>query len=126
MLDANRTRRAYLVVFSDFVVLKDISDTIREHDAKAHVVEAAHAGEALHFICHESDVRVAFVEADPRTFEDTDIAIALRARGARIVLIGDAAEESTEPRFGLSIMQRPFNAADVQRHLGDPVRGDGT
>ncbi len=115
-MDDRQARRTYLVVLGDYLVLRDIADTIAQHDSGATIIAATEAEAALREIERVRELEVAFIEAGPADFAGSDLAHAIRARAGRVVLLGDEAEEASG-RFDLPVLVRPFRTLDVLRYL---------
>lgn len=111
-----QSRRTYVVVLGDYVVLQDISDTIAEHDPGSEIVACSDPSDAIRKLRGVDNVEVAFIEADPLLFGGSDLARLIEHRVGRIVLLGDAAEEGGA-RSIWPVLRRPFRAIDVKGFL---------
>lgn len=116
-MDDTKVRRAYVVVLKDYLVLQDIVDTIAEHDPGAGIVTAVRMADAVNALAGVMEVVVAFVEASPSDFGNSDLARAIAARSGRVVLLGQAAEETAGPTEW-PVLSRPFRFIDILYHLG--------
>jgi hypothetical protein len=116
-MDDTQVRRSYVVVLKDYLVLQDSADTIAEHDPGARIVATSTAMDAVKALGGVLDVVVAFVEASPKEFAGSELARAIAARSGRVVLLGQAAEESSG-QTDWPILSRPFRFVDVLYHLG--------
>lgn len=98
----------YVVVIRDPIVAQDVAGAIAHLDPSARILVAAmNPHEAVGLLGDVTAVAVAVLEADPRTLRATTFGAALEARGARIILIGDAAEEAGEAG-DYRVLMRPF------------------
>ncbi len=106
----------YLIVLHDCVVLQDIADTIKDFDPRAQVIAATTPDGALSALIGVERVAVAFIEAAPQAFRETDLAAAIVSRGGQNVFVGDAAEDA-----GISahwnVLRRPFSSDAILAHL---------
>lgn len=106
------SRRTYLVIEPFGVIAQDLAISIADFDTHAEVRIATSLDDPeLHI--HASDtVALAIVNADPAVFAQSSLASALVARRAKIVLIGDAAEQANE-FAGFPVMHRPYAPESV-------------
>jgi hydrogenase maturation factor len=106
------SRRTYLVIEPFGVIAQDLAISISDFDIHAEVRIATSLDDAEPLV-HASDaVTLAVVNADPAVFAQTELASALAARRAKIVLIGDAAEQANEAA-GFPVMHRPYAPESV-------------
>ena len=106
----------YLIVLHECVVLQDIADTITEYDPRAKVIAVTAPDRALAALEGVERLAVAFVEAAPLAFQQTDLAKAIASRGGRTVFFGDAAEDA-EVSDRWIVLRRPFSSDIVLAHL---------
>ncbi|MDI3335567.1 hypothetical protein QKW60_04040 [Defluviimonas aestuarii] len=106
----------YVIAVHDFVVLKDLEDTVREFDPTATVLTTTSCDEAITKIRTQDQLAMVFIEAGPVYISAVRMDELVRARGGRIVLLGDDAEdewdEGRSPRRWPTL-QRPFSSQSV-------------
>lgn len=110
----------YLIVHNQFIVAQDIALTIADHDPAAEVLVAGDAGEGLAECSRHGRIAVAFVSSDPADFDGSALALALGDRGARVVLMGDGAEQAAAS-LPWAVLHRPFTAGAVADLLRQPA-----
>ena len=98
-----------LVVIRHIVVAADVASTIADFDPGARVLVAATLDEATALLQDPGSVTLAVIEADPRVLKASALGAALAHHGARILLVGDAAEEIAEAA-GFAVLSRPFTS----------------
>lgn len=112
----------YVLMLRDFVVLKDLEDTVRDYAPAAIVLTASECDQALALIEGLDRISIAFVEAGAEAVAAARIDALVAARGGRIVLLGDDAEDEWEAgnqTSVLPILLRPFSSQTVERLLAD-------
>lgn len=106
-----QSQSAFLVVGQTGIVLQDIIATI-ESTCSGWRGVAAHTMDAALDLLDDVEVRLAFVVAAPQEFVASRLAARLNQSGARVVLMGDAAEEfGTDAAF--PVLHRPFASDDI-------------
>lgn len=105
----------YLIAVRDFVVRKDLEDTVLDFDPAAVVLTATSCAEALGRIRMRDKLAVVFVEAGPIKVSASGIEDMVRSRGGRLVLLGDDAEDAVDAQSAgrWSTLQRPFFSQTV-------------
>lgn len=114
------SRHAFLIVLDDSIVAQDLAETVSEHDPAAGLIPCRTLDEAIAALAHVERIAVAFVEAGPAEFAASPLAGLIAAKGGRVVLIGDDAEDSAR-MCGHAVLQRPFSTEMVLALLADPV-----
>lgn len=110
----------YLIVLKEPIVAQDMALTLADHDPQADIMTCDTTGMALERIAPLAAVEAAFVAADPDDAEAAALFEALTDRAARIVLMGDRAEEKAAT-LPWTVLQRPFTSADVISLLASRV-----
>jgi len=111
-------RDIYLIAVRNFVVLQDLSDTVREFDPSACLLTAGDCCSALSTLrCHDR-ITLAFIEGGPTRIAHLSLDAEIRARGGRLILLGDEAEDAWDSAGGKAprwpTLLRPFSAQAVQ------------
>lgn len=110
------TRHVYLIVLADYLVTQDLVETVSDHDPDAALIKCRTMDEAVDALEDVERIAVAFVHAAPSEMARSSLPASITSRGGRLVLIGDDAEECSEPGEW-TVLQRPFSMAMVQAHL---------
>ncbi|MCB2116983.1 MAG: hypothetical protein KDE00_11965 [Rhodobacteraceae bacterium] len=109
-----QSRDTYVIAVRDYVVLADLCDTIRDLDPRAVVLSTADPGEVPNLVQQEAHLSAVLIEAGPSEVCGTLLNMAVRARGGRLILLGDDAEEAWEAARLVSApwptLLRPFTA----------------
>ncbi|MDO6586380.1 hypothetical protein Q4543_12730 [Salipiger sp. 1_MG-2023] len=108
----------FLVCISDAFVAEDITGILLEAYPSARVENARSRDDALDRLAGLSGPVVAFVFMPPEAVSSTPLGQALTRVGARLVLMGNDAEERGE-NAGFRVLQRPFRAADLLALIED-------
>lgn len=106
----------YVIAVRDFVVLKDLEDTVRDFDPTAIVLTATSCDEAVTKIRAHDRLATVFVEAGPGYVSGVRMDDLVRARGGLIVLLGDDAEDEWDDDRSARrwpTLQRPFSSQNV-------------
>jgi hypothetical protein len=111
-------RATYLIVLRHVLVAQDIAMTISDTDPEARIVTAASEAEALPRLAGVDRLTVAFVGQAPRAYGESALARAVRARGGRVVLLGEEAE-AEGAAMGYAVLVRPFATASILQHLAE-------
>lgn len=114
----------YVLMLRDFVVLKDLEDTVREYAPAARVLTASECTAALALIEGLERISVAFVEAGAEAVAAARIDTLVAQRGGQVVLLGDDAEDAWEAgKLGADwpVLQRPFTSQTVERLLAELI-----
>jgi hypothetical protein len=113
---SNETTATYVVMSQDYVVLRDLCDTILEFDPAAHLLHATTLASASAFISGSERVAVAILEAGPERISQTGLDTMVRTKGGRLVLLGPDAEDEDEAgtvSTRCTVLTRPFSAEAV-------------
>jgi hypothetical protein len=116
MSDTNGAPRTYLIVMQQVLVAQDIALTISDHDPGANVIIASTHAEAEAALVTVADLVLAFVADAPWQFMASSLGQAIMARGGRVVLLGEAAEEAG-PTAQWGVLDQPFTTDAVLKHL---------
>lgn len=110
----------YLVVGISGVTRLDLTGTIAEALPDAQVITASTLAEAAEAARQIARLAGAIIRAGVQELQDSELAGILQSAHARIVLIGEVAEEqvSTSP---YPVLQRPFGVDDVLSALNLPT-----
>ncbi len=103
---------AFLLFGKDPFAVDDLSRTIAEQHPTSRIVASFSVEEALSLIETMPEISMAFIHLAPEQVAVSPLGQALASRGARIVLMGDDAEERGQAA-GFDVLVRPFNTADV-------------
>ncbi|MCE6952322.1 hypothetical protein LAZ40_18305 [Cereibacter sphaeroides] len=98
----------YLVALKHVVIAEDVAQAIRDHDPAADVI----LGRDPRAIPEDRVPLVAFLGLSPAEAGRLPAVQDLLARGTRLVLIGDEAEDAGEGRFWW-VLPRPFTSDAV-------------
>ncbi|SFA88170.1 hypothetical protein SAMN05421688_1446 [Poseidonocella pacifica] len=112
--DVALTSGNFLIVLRQLLVAEDIADTLCDRFPGAQVERTRGAEEALQRIEAGLRADLAFVEMSPAEFDRSDLKQALLLQGARIILLGDAAELAEEAE-GFPVLRRPFSTVALLR-----------
>jgi hypothetical protein len=119
----------YVVMTQDLVVLQDLSDTIAEFDPQADVFRAITLASAVDMIGSMERISVVFLEAGPGWITRAGVDAMVRARGGRLVLLGDDAEDESDAggdeTSRWTLLARPFSARTVCELIAASL-GNGT
>jgi len=107
---------AYVIVMREALISQDLSLTIADHDPGARVVFAANLRDAETVVAGLTHIVMAFIIEGPKQFLQSDLSRAIRARGGRVVLLGDDAEE-VGPTPDWDVLYRPFSTDEVLARL---------
>lgn len=117
------SRQTFLVIEPFAVIAEDLAMSIADFDPTAEVRIARSMDTALAMVEPLSVVTLAVVHEDPALFMQSNLNVVLTARGAKVVLIGDTAEEATG-HAGFAVMHRPYAPESVVALLA-AVLGQG-
>ncbi len=106
-----KSQSAFLVVGQTGIILYDMMATLEATFAGWRGVATCTVDAALDLL-DDVPVRIAFIAAAPRDFAGSPLAARLHQSGARIVLMGDAAEESATTST-YPVLHRPFRTDDI-------------
>lgn len=107
----------YVIMVSDYVVLTDLEDTVRDYDpfAAIHGVTSLHA--AIGRIQSQRRLDVVFLETGQKQVRLHDLDQAVRDRGGQIILLGGEAEDDWITQGRVSdrwpTLLRPFSSQMV-------------
>lgn len=111
--------RIYLVVEPMSLIAEDLALSISEADTDAQVITLARPEEALSALDRLASVHLALVNTDPAGFHQSELGHALMRRRARLLFLGNDAEEA---RGAVPVLMRPFSsdcvASMVAHYLG--------
>lgn len=99
----------YLVVEPMPPIAEDLALSLSDGDPGGEVLVAATEAQALQAIQGRGPIVLAIVHNGPQDFLRSELGAALAERGARVVLIGDRAEEAP-PHAEFAVLQRPYDA----------------
>lgn len=111
----------YLIVEPNSIIASDLALSVQDFHREANVLTAVSHEEAIERLTDIVSVQLAFIHMDPHKFDKTDLARCLVARGARLVYIGGAAEQSEAGRL---VLHRPFtqqSTADLLHRIETSV-----
>lgn len=114
------SRAVYLIVLADCLVAQDLAETVAVHDRDAEVILRQSLSDAIVALAAVAELALAFVGAGPAEFEASPLAGMIRARGGRVVLIGDDAE-SAGAAAGYAVLARPFSLSQILAELSRPA-----
>lgn len=109
-------RLSYLILVQPMLVAVDIGQAIADFVPRANVIivqSATEAGEALKLA---KNIHVAFLGLAPESDKGWHLAVAVRARGGRVVFIGDEAEDRG-PGQDCMVLERPFGTDAVREAI---------
>lgn len=102
----------FLVCISDAFVAEDVAGILLEAHPSARVENARSHEDALGFLAGHGGPLVAFVFMPPEAVGTTALGQELTRIGARLVLMGNAAEERGASS-GHAVLHRPFRSVDL-------------
>ncbi|NUB45779.1 hypothetical protein GEU84_015375 [Fertoebacter nigrum] len=115
-------RAAYLIVLKEQLVAQDLAEAIAEHDPDARVILAHDTAEAMRLLAGQGlKLVLAFLGMAPAALASSGLA----DPEARVVLIGNEAEETGEGP-GWWVLERPFTSDCVRDLLERAGRLSGT
>ncbi len=106
----------YVIAVRDFVVLKDLEDTVRDFDPSALVITATCCDAAVGKIRAQDRLAAVFLEAGPGYVAAERMDHLVQSRGGRLVLFGDDAEDEWDDERSARrwpTLQRPFSSQSV-------------
>lgn len=115
------TIATYLIVEPNQIIATDLALSIQDCDTSGHVVVAATPADALVVLRDATSVRFAFIHADPAGFDQSGLGVALRARGAVCVFMGDAADCA---RKTMIVLDRPFSPGTIAALMHNLAQSD--
>lgn len=118
MHNTTSTSPSFLIWITDPIVAEDVSDILSHARPQAQVLRAASPDTALPLIGAAHGPLVAFVQMAPESIAESPLGQALTQAGARIVLLGNAAEEHGQAA-GFAVLERPFRSIDLLAFLKD-------
>lgn len=104
------TSPSYLIIEPINIIATDLAHSVQDFDPDATVLVAHIVKDALSMIADHPAIHAAMIHASPDGFADSELGIALAARGAQCVFMGDAAERAAT---ALIVLQRPFSTSTV-------------
>lgn len=104
------TTATYLIVEPNQIVATDLALSVQDCDAAGRIIVAATPAEALVVLRGAASVLFAFIHADPGGFGQSDLGVALAARGAVCVFMGDAADRAKK---AMIVLDRPFSPCTI-------------
>ena len=107
---------SYLVLVQPVLVATDIGMAIAEWDLNANVIIAHSAKEAARALKNVDCLCVAFLGLPPASADAVQLAADIRARGGRLIFIGDEAEDMG-PGPDWSVLLMPFTTNCVWNAL---------
>lgn len=104
----------YLIVVQPALVARDIALTIADYAPRARVITAPSPKAAIGAVDPVLSMAAAFLAMDPEHAETCVLCDAVRVRGGRVILIGDAAERAAKTMApAWSVLVRPFTTEAV-------------
>jgi hypothetical protein len=100
----------YLVVEPINIIATDLAQSVQDFDSEAIVLVASVPNDAITMVADHPVIRVALIHANPHGFAESGLGIALAARGAQCVFMGDAAERAVK---AMRVLQRPFSTSTI-------------
>ena len=116
MSETTTAQRCYLIVMQQVLVAQDLALTISDYDASAIVKIAGTHAEAEAALLNIAQMELAFVADAPSRFMQSSLAQSIRARGGRVILLGEEAEEDG-PTQHWGVLNQPFTTDAVLQHL---------
>jgi hypothetical protein len=92
--EVNMAQSFYLIVEPIDIIATDLGLSVQDYDVMATVRIAKTLEDALTILADHCSVHVAFLHADPVSFDETELGEALTLRNAQCVFMGDAAEHA--------------------------------
>lgn len=126
-LTENRTSprdKVFLVIVRDVLVGQDLAQTILDEYPAAHVIVVASPEDAMVALADVTAIEIAFVAAEPQTFDASPLERALVIRQGKVVLMGSWSDTGF-PLASWRMLPFPFTTADV-RCMFAPRRQGGT
>ena len=115
------TIATYLIVEPNQIVATDLALSVQDCDAAGRVIVAATAADALVVLRNAASVRFAFIHADPGGFDQSDLGVALGARGAVCVFMGGAADRAKK---AMIVLDRPFSPGTIAALMHSLAQSD--
>ena len=100
----------YLIVEPVAIVATDLALCVQDCDSTGTVIVATTPHDAVSVITETASVLFAFIHADPSGFTQSDLGLALAARGAVCVFMGHAADRNKDNKL---VLDRPFSPLTV-------------
>lgn len=106
-------RSIYVIVLGQVVVAQDIAQAIAGFDPNATVITTPRRDDAVAALAGlDGRLAMVFLNTAPSALAEDTLAVATAARGGRMVLINDEAENQGEAD-GYFVLQRPFTTEAV-------------
>ncbi len=112
MPDTMASRPTFLICINDAIVAEDVAGILQDAMPQSSVICAASQADALQRLETLHAPLIGFIQMAPEAVADSPLGQALTQAGARIVLLGNAAEERGEAA-GFAVLQRPFRSVDL-------------
>ena len=111
-------RLSYLILVQPMLVAVDIGQAIADFVPRAEVILVQCAAEASEALQLAKSIHVAFLGLAPESDKGWHLADDVRARGGRVVFIGDEAEDRG-PRPDCMVLERPFDTDAIRAVIKD-------
>ncbi|EIE49777.1 hypothetical protein AL036_09845 [Salipiger aestuarii] len=118
MHDTTALNPTFLIWITDMIVAEDVSGILLDACPQARVLCAESPESAPPQLTPDCGPLVAIVQMAPEAVRDTPLGQALTRAGARIVLLGNAAEERGQAA-GFAVLERPFRSMDLLALIAD-------
>ena len=116
----------YLIVVQPALVARDIAMTITDYAPRARIITASTPGAGTRAVDLVLSMAAAFLAMDPAHAETCALCDAVRLRGGRVILIGDAAERAAKSMApAWSVLVRPFTTEAVIASLTEAAMWQG-
>ncbi|EPX82987.1 hypothetical protein [Salipiger mucosus] len=114
--DAVARRPVVFVFVKDAFVVEDVTRTVTELFPDAIITSTSKPEDVPGKLEGLPHLDMAVVHLSPDEVHQSQVGAVLRERGARLLLVGDAAEES-HAAAGFDVLVRPFRTQDLEAHL---------
>ena len=111
----------YLIVEPFAIVAIDLALCVQDFDGAGTAIIATTPHDAVSVIAETASVRFAFIHADPSGFTQSELGLALAARGAVCVFMGHAADRNKDNMLVLDRPFSPLTVAALLRRLTAPA-----
>jgi hypothetical protein len=121
------TAPVYLIMVQPALVARDIELTIADYAPRARTIIAQTPMAAIRAVDLVEQMAAAFLAMDPEHAETCALCDAVRVRGGRVILVGDAAERAAKPMEppAWSVLVRPFSTEAVMASLTEAAQWQG-
>lgn len=120
------TEPVYLIVVQPALVARDIALTIADYSPRARIITARTSSAATLAVDLVLSMAAAFLAMDPEHAETNTLCDAVRLRGGRVILMGEAAERMAKTMApAWSVLVQPFSTEAVIASLTEAARWQG-